>query len=126
MQHKIFGAFDYEEHFLEDMKERLEGLCTSKVLTSEKGSIVGYATLTFKHGLKDSFWLLDFFIHPASTFYANSLLDAMDFPRNKIRCYIDSKSHRKHDILLKRGFKEKTRKQIEYYGKTLEITLMEH
>jgi hypothetical protein len=125
IKHKIFGNFDYEEHFLEDMRERLKGLCISKVLTSEKGSIVGYATLTYKHELKDNFWLLDFFVHPENMSYADNIFDAMGFPTGKIRCYVDSKAEEKHVLLLKRGFKKKTRKQITHYGKTLDITLME-
>jgi hypothetical protein len=126
VKHKVYGAFDYEDYFLEDMKEQSMGLCISKVLITEKESIVGYATLTSKHRGKDSFFLLDFFIHPEAASFADTMLDAIDFPHGKIKCYVESKCHEKRDMLLKRGFKEKMiQKQIKDNGKKLDIIEME-
>ena len=126
MKHKILGPFDYEDYFLEDMMERSKGLCMSKVLATEKESIVGYATLTFKHNLNDNFWLLDFFIHPASVSYAETMLEAMDFPMCRIRCYVELGCREKYDVLLKRGFKEKVlKKRVKRGGKTLDVAAME-
>jgi len=127
MRHKIFGPFDYEDYFLEDMSERLKSLCMSKVLVTEEGSIVGYATLALKHRLSESFWLLDFFIHPASVSYADAMLEAMYWPKGKIRCYVEAECRDKHDMLLARGFQEKRilKKQIKRDGKTLNIIAME-
>lgn len=126
MKHKVYGAFDYEDYFLEDMRERFMGLCISKVLVTEKENIVGYATLTSKHHGNGSFYLLDFFIHPAVASCADTMLDAMDFPHGKVRCYVESRCQEKRDMLLKRGFKEKTiQKQIKVDGKKLDVILME-
>ncbi len=126
IKHKVYGAFDYEDYFLEDMKERLMGLCISKVLITEKESIVGYATLTSKYRGKGSFCLLDFFIHPAVASFTDTMLDAIDFPSGKVRCYVESGCHEKRDMLLERGFKEKViQKQIKGDGKKLDIIAME-
>jgi len=126
MKHKVYGPFDYEDYFLKDMRERLNGSCVSKVLATEKESIVGYATLASKHHKKDSFRLLDFFIHPAFISYANTLLDAIDFPSSKVRCHVESGDHEKRNLLLKRGFKEKAfQEQTESDGKILKISMME-
>jgi predicted GNAT family acetyltransferase len=126
MKHKVYGAFDYEDYFLEDMRERSRGLCISKVLITEKENIVGYATLTSKHRGKSSFCLLDFFIHPAIASRADTLLDAIDFPPGKVRCYVESGCYEKRDMLLRRGFEEKTiQKQIKGDGKKLDIIAME-
>jgi hypothetical protein len=126
MKHKVYGAFDYEDYFLKDMRERFMGLCISKVLVTEKENIVGYATLTSKHRGKNSFYLLDFFIHPAVASCANTMLDAMDFPHGKVRCYVESKCYKKRDMLLKCGFKEKPiQKQINADGKKLDVIVTE-
>jgi len=126
VKHRIYGAFDYEDYFLEDMRERFKGLCVSKVLITEKESIVGYATLTSKHRGKGNFHLLDFFIHPAVVSCANTMLDVIDFPLGKVECYVESECQEKREMLLKRGFKEKTiQKQIKSNGKKLDIIAME-
>jgi hypothetical protein len=126
MKHRIFEPFDYEDYFLGDMWERLNGLCISKVLVSEEGSVVGYATLTSKYHVKSEFWLLDFFIHPNAASCAGTMLDAMDFPPTKTRCYVESGCPEKREMLLRSGFKERTlQEQITQNGKTLDIAVME-
>jgi hypothetical protein len=125
-KHKIYGPFDYEDYFLRDMMERTLGSCTSKVLITEKGSIVGYATLTSVSGGKSSLSLLDFFIHPSAASFTDAILDAIDLPPGRIRCYVESGCYKKHDLLLERGFKEKTiQKQIKQKGKKLDAIAME-
>jgi len=127
MKHKIFGPFDYEDYFLEDMREQLKGICMSKVLVTQKDSIVGYVTLTLRHHLNNSFWLLDFFIHPSNVSHAHTLLEAINWPKGKIRCYVEGDNREKQDVLLTRGFQEKMilKKHIKRNGKTLNIIVME-
>jgi predicted GNAT family acetyltransferase len=126
MRHKIFGPYDYEDYFLEDMRERSRRLCISKVLLSEKGNIVGHAALTFKHHPKGTFWLLDFFIHPTSVSYMDTMLDAVRFPKGKIKCYVESDCYEKRHALLRWGFQEAKypKKEIKLDGKNLELVAM--
>jgi hypothetical protein len=126
MKHKIFGPFDYEDSFLEDMKEKIKALTVAKVLTTERGNIVGYATLTSKHRLKDSFLLLDFFVHPSNPNFADSMLKAMKFPKGKIRCFVELDNDEKRDILRRQGFRKKpVQKRIKRDGETVDIIAME-
>ena len=124
MKHRIFTPFDYEDYFLEDMKERLDGSTMAKVLVNEKGNVAGYATLTFKRSPK-SFWLLDFFVHHSATPHADMMLDAIDFPKNRTRCYVESDCSEKYGMLLERGFKERTQELIRHEGRTLDTIIME-
>ncbi len=125
VKHKIFGPFDYEDYFLEDMWERLKGLCMSKVLVTEKGNVVGYATLTLKHHLGGNCWLLDLFVHPAIISHVNTMLNAMHWPKGKIRCYVEANCHEKHQALLTQGFEERAVLQKRINGKILRIILMQ-
>ena len=126
IKHKIFGPFDYEDYFLEDMQERLKGLCASKVLVTEEGNIVGYSTLTFMNHAKDGVYMLDLFIHPKSIFYAYTMLESMRFPKGKTRCYVEPSCREKLDILLRFGFKERAvRKLTKQDRKALEPVAME-
>jgi hypothetical protein len=126
MNHGIFGPFDYEDCFLEDMNRRLNGGCTSKVLASEKGSIIGYATLTFVRHQKNTFWLLDFFVRHESVSGLDTLLSALDFPQGETRCYVEFKCHEKSHALMRRGFKEISQEQTRCHGKTVDTILMEY
>jgi hypothetical protein len=124
MKHKIFGPYDYEDCFLEDMWGMQQGLCQPKVLAAENGNVIGYAALTLKDSRRRSFWLLDFFIHPAKVSDVDILLDALTFPPGKTRCHIERDFCEKFDALLDRGFAEKTRRRFKFRGKTLDIIMM--
>jgi hypothetical protein len=86
LKHEILGPYDYEDHFLEDMRQRTKGFCISKVLGTEKQHILGYATLTLRNRSQDDSWLLDFFINPAAISHVETLLNAFDWPAGKIEC----------------------------------------
>jgi hypothetical protein len=125
VKYKIFGSYDYEDHFLQDMSERQEGICKSKVLVTERRSVIGYAVLTFKRHYKGNFWLLDFFIHPTSFSYAEAFLNALAYPSGKIRCYVEQNCPEKLELLGNKGFRVKNRRQFRFVGRTLETIMME-
>lgn len=125
MKHRIFGPYDYEDYFLEDMNERLEGYCVSKVLTSEEDNIIGYATLTSAHRVNGNFRLVDFFVHPATTLHLNTMFDTLDVPSGKTRCYVESNCREKREALLRCGFKEGIQRRIRYDKETMKIIAME-
>lgn len=125
MKHRIFGPYDYEDYFLEDMWGMQRGVCQPKVLVTENGNVIGYAALTLKDSKRRSFWLLDFLIHPAKASDVGILLDALTFPPDKIRCYVERDCCEKFDALLDRGFTEKTQRPFKFRGKTLGIIMME-
>ena len=124
-KHKILGPYDYEDHFLEDMWQRTRDSCASKVLTTEKEHILGYATLTFTHRSKSDVWLLDFFVHPVATSHVDTLLSAFDWPRGKIECYVEADCAEKRRALWAQNFEEKAvfRKQVK--GKAIKVILMQ-
>ncbi|MDH5793981.1 MAG: GNAT family N-acetyltransferase [Candidatus Bathyarchaeota archaeon] len=125
MKHKIFGPFDYEDYFLEDMREQLKRLCTSKVLVTEKGSIAGYATLTLKSRFGDNSWLLDLFVHQDRISHVGTMLKALRWPKGRVRCYIETNCHEKRRALLAQGFKDKAVLQKRVNGKPLKIIAMQ-
>jgi hypothetical protein len=125
MKHRIFGPYDYEDYFLEDMWGMRQGVCQPKVLVAKNGSVIGYAALTLKDNKRCSFWLLDFFVHPSKVSDVGILLNALTFPPGKVRCYVERGCCEKFDALLNRGFAEKTRRRFKFRGKTLNIIVME-
>jgi len=124
LKHEIFGPYDFEDFFLEDMWQKLHGLCQPKVLVTEKENVVGYAALTFNHSEKHGFWLLDFFVHHSRVSDMSIMLDSLTYPSGKIRCHIEGNCKEKIDALLDRGFTEK-RRRFKFVGKTLDMIVME-
>lgn len=124
VKHKVFGPHDYEDYFLQDMWEHQQGTCKSKVLVTERGSLVGHAVLTSKCSQRGSVWLLDFFIHPVSVSRAGILLDALTIPLGKTECYVEECCRGKLDALLASGFREEARKQLKFDRRTLITILM--
>jgi len=125
VKHRIFGPYDYEDYFLEDMSGKLQGLCQPKVLITEKSHVIGYAALTFNPSKKRSFSLLDFFIHPAKISDVDVMLNSLTYPSGKTRCYVEKGCLEKIDALLDRGFTEKTRRRFKFAGKTFDMIIME-
>jgi predicted GNAT family acetyltransferase len=125
VKYKVFGPYDYEDYFLRDMWENQQESCKSKVLFTERGNVVGHAVLTFKYSQKGSFWLLDFFIHPASVSNIGIVLDALTIPAGKTRCYVGEDCREKLKALLDKGFREKGRKRFRLAGKPVDTILME-
>jgi len=125
IKHAISGPFDYEDYFLKDMRKRLKGLCKSKVLVTERDYIVGHATLNLSEPLGRKHWLLDMFVHPASLSQLDTMLDALDWPEDNVRCYVETGLDEKRNALQARGFREKGVSERRVKGKTLRTTLME-
>jgi len=125
IKHKLFGPYDYEDYFLEDMWGMQQGVCQPKVLVAEEGNIVGYAALTFVKDRRLGFWLLDSLVHPSRVSEVGIILDGLAFPSGKIRCYIEKGCREKSDALLNRGFTEKTQRRFKLAEKTIDTIMME-
>lgn len=127
IKHGIFGAFDYEDGFLDDMKKILQRKCQARVLLTEAESIVGHATLSPDNRWDCQVWVLDFFLHPLFESHAVSLLGTMCWPKEKVQCYVEADSHQKISALSTQEFYKKTvlSKQIMHKGKAVDILVME-
>ena len=128
LSHSIFGPTSYEGHFLQDLKGRLDGSWQANLLESEKGCIVGYSTLIPDSRWRNQVWLLDLFLHPRFESHAISLLEAMDWPKEKVQCYVEANLSWKIYALTKLGFhKEATfLKQIRKGDEDVDVLVMEH
>ena len=115
------GAFIGLKRGLEERPDQVKAV----LLESEKGAIVGCATILPDRRWRNESYLLDFFWHPDFSVYAHSLLDKIEFPKVKIQCYVDSASPEKISLLEKAGFeKEATLKgQISWDGRTLDVMI---
>jgi len=123
----IFGPTNYEGHFLQDLKGRLEGSQQAKLLESEGGAIVGYATLIPDGRWRNQVWLLDLFLHPRFDSYAISLLETMDWPKEKVQCYLETDLAWKISVLSKLGFHKEAifSKQIRKGDEAMDVLVME-
>ena len=103
----LYGVSSFEWGFLH-LKRDLEEDATyqAKLLGSERGGVVGCATLAKDPRWHRDVWLLDLFVHPNFASSAGQLLDALDFPEGKIQCYADSRSSEKMRALEQAGFRQ--------------------
>jgi len=102
-----YGVSSFEGEFLR-LKVALEEDATyqARLLESERGAVVGCATLTKDPRWHRDVWLLDIFIHPNFASSMGPLLDALDLPEGKIQCYADSRSSDKICALEQAGFRQ--------------------
>ncbi|RKY02012.1 hypothetical protein DRP77_08610 [Candidatus Poribacteria bacterium] len=105
----IYGPTNFEGGFLGLKKELEEGKRFREVKLMESkgtGATVGFAILADDPRWKGDVCLLDLFVHPNFWEEADELLDSLNLPDKKVQCYADSRSKRKIDLLLGRGFEE--------------------
>ncbi len=127
LSHGIFWPTNYEGSFLQDLKGRLERSWRANILESERGAIVGYATLIPDSRWRNQVWLLDLFLHPRFESHAIFLLEAMDWPKEKVQCYVETDLSWKIDALSKLGFRKEATfsKQIRKEDEALDVFVME-
>lgn len=127
IEHRIFGPFDYEDYFLQDMNKMRENECHSVILLTEKEYVVGHAHLTIDTQEGVPAWLLDFFVHPQHASKADLLLESMVFPMGRIRCFVETDNHEKMSILSHAGFHKAgvSSIQVGHERKEMDIILME-
>jgi len=127
LSHGVFGPTNYEGCFLQDQKGRLEGSLQANLLESERGAIVGYATLIPDGRWRNQVWLLDLFLHPRFESHATSLLEAMNWPKEKVQGYVEADLSWKIDALSRLGFHQEATfsKQIRRGDKEMDVLVME-
>jgi hypothetical protein len=123
----LFGRDNLEEAFLglkRGLEERPDQV-RAILLQSERGAVVGCATIVPDHRWRNGPYLLDIFWHPRFSSYADLLISQIGFPTGKIQCYVDSLSPEKASFLERAGFeKEATLKgQIGWEGQALDVMI---
>jgi len=124
IHHSAFGSANYEPYFLHDLKARSEGH-QAKVLESDEESVVGYVTLKPDRRWAGNVWLLDFYVHPDFSSKARLLLESLEWPKEKVSCYVEEASE-KIDLLQSFGFSKEAvlTKQIRKGTKDMNVVLM--
>jgi len=101
-----WGMRNLEGGFLETRLRIQEARIQVKLLESQKGSIVGFASLQPDFRWNGHTHLLDLFVHPSFSNRLAQLLDALSFPKSKTQCYAESTSQAKVQALLAAGFRQ--------------------
>lgn len=103
----LYGVQNFEGGFLH-FKRSLEhdpGV-QAKLLESDRGAIVGYATLMPDRRWNGAVALLDLYGHPSFYSDMDLLLEAMEIPPGKIQCHADERSAEKRAALEAAGFEQ--------------------
>ena len=95
----------------------------AKLLATQEGAIVGWASVNRDSKWRHNIALLDLFFHPNFVDSVPSLLSAIKFPDLKVQCYIDSTSEKKAEVLETAGFvcEGTFRNQFSYLGKKYDV-----
>lgn len=123
---RLYGVQNFEGGFL-DFKQSLEhdtGV-QAKLLESDRGAIVGYATLMPDRRWNGAVALLDLFVHPNFYSAIGLLLEAMEFPSKKVQCHADEHSVEKRAALEAAGFEQEAvlRDQIQTTNGHLDVVV---
>lgn len=121
----VYGPTNFESGFL-TFKHTLETddiFDDAKLLTTNNGAIVGWATVCRDSQWRDNIALLDLFFHPNFVDTVPELLESLEFPEMKVQCYVDNGAERKAEVLETAGFTcEGTFKnQFSYLGQHYDV-----
>ena len=121
----VYGPTNLESGFL-NFKSDLETDDTyddAKLLVSQNGTIVGWATVCRDNRWRDTIALLDLFFHPNFIDAVPALLSALAFPELKVQCYVDSEASEKAAVLEAAGFacEGRFKNQFSYRGKGYDV-----
>ncbi|MFQ6043060.1 MAG: GNAT family N-acetyltransferase [Candidatus Poribacteria bacterium] len=121
----IYGPANFEGGFLDFKRELEDGerYRDAKLLESENGAIVAFATIIPDFRWRGDVYILDVFAHPNFWDDADKLLKALKSPQDKIQCYSDSTPTGKAECLQKVGFQQEAvmKKQIRRDEDTLDV-----
>ncbi|HIE26102.1 TPA: GNAT family N-acetyltransferase [Candidatus Poribacteria bacterium] len=121
----IYGPANFEGGFLDFKRELEDGerYRDAKLLASENGAIVAFATIVADSRWPGDVYILDVFAHPNFWDDADKLLNALELPQGKIQCYSDSITSSKAECLKKTGFQQEAvmKKQIRRDEDTLDV-----
>ena len=123
----IIGQINFEGGFL-DMKRALETDegTQARLLESENGSVVGFASVSPDRRWGGDTFILDCFSHSNYNGELGRLLEAFQLPSGKIQAYADADGKDKIQTLQEAGFElEATlERQMMWRGKRLDVLLM--
>jgi len=121
----VFGPTNLEGGFL-GFKHTLEtddAYDDAKLLVTESGAIVGWATVCRDSQWRNAVAILDLFFHPNFTDSIPELLSALKFPQLKVQCYVDSSAEKKAAVLEAAGFacEGRFKNQFTYNGQDYDV-----
>ncbi len=121
----MYGPTNFEGGFL-SFKHTLEtdDVCDdAKLLVTENGAIVGWATVCRDSRWRHNIALLDLFFQPNFVDAVPNLLSAVNFPELKVQCYIDNTAEKKAEILEAAGFvcEGRFKNHFEYREKDYDV-----
>ncbi len=123
----IIGQINFEGGFL-DMKRALEtdGRIQARLLESENGSVVGFASVAPDRRWGSDAFILDCFSHSNYIGELNRLLEAIQLPSGKIQAYADADGKDKIQALQEAGFglEATLERQLAWRGERLDVVLM--
>ena len=123
----ITGQASFEGGFL-NFKRALEagGGAQARLLTSERGAVVGFASVAPDGRWRGDVSVLDCFAHANYAPEMGRLLKALPLPSGKVQAYADERSTAKIAALRAAGFEEEARltKQATWQGQTLDVVVM--
>ncbi len=123
----IIGQINFEGGFL-DMKRALETDegTQARLLESENGSVVGFASVSPDRRWGGDTFILDCFSHSNYNGELGRLLEAFQLPSGKIQAYADADGKDKIQTLQEAGFElEATlERQMMWRGERLDVLLM--
>lgn len=121
----VYGPSNLESGFL-TFKHTLENsdvLDDAKFLSTQDGTIVGWASINRDSKWRHNIALLDLFFHPNFADSVPSLLSSLKFPELKVQCYIDSSAAKKAAELENAGFfcEGRFKNHLSYNGQHYDV-----
>ncbi|MDE0086064.1 MAG: GNAT family N-acetyltransferase [Candidatus Poribacteria bacterium] len=116
----VYGPTNFEGGFL-SFKHTLEtndAYDDAKLLVTESGAIVGWATVNRDVRWRPAIAVLDLFFHPNFAESVPVLISALQFPELKVQCYVDDTAKKKAEVLEAVGFacEGRFKNQFTYNG----------
>jgi hypothetical protein len=121
----VYGPTNLEGGFL-SFKHALEtddAYDDAKLLVTQSGAIVGWATVCRDSRWRENVALLDLFFHPNFVESVPVLLSALQFPELKVQCYVDGPAKKKAAVLEDAGFacEGRFKDQFTYSGQHYDV-----
>jgi len=122
---RLYGIGNFEGGFLGFAEDWMESHRKKvKLLESASGAIAGCATLELSREWRSKTYLLDIFVHPNFLSHYSTLLNALELPKGKTLCYVDTTSpEEKTAALQQAGFEREAllKNQFEWDGKWFDV-----
>jgi hypothetical protein len=124
----LTGQASFEGGFLNFLRalESEDGRTRARLLESERGAVVGFASVAPDGRWRGEVCLLDCFAHASYSSELGRLLSALPLPSGKIQAYADERSTAKLAALREAGFEQEARleKQVSWQGQKMDVIVM--